>query len=325
MAMMAYCYGLRKVSSSVGALALDHLADVVTNGGTLVAVIVASRRPSLWWFDPAAAILLSVWMVVMWSDAAREQIGLLASQAASREDVSVLTYTALTHHRSILAVDTVLAYNVGNKLQVEGACAAALPRCRHAVVGGDRDVYHAAADDVQCVPHRWQCAGLCPTPVHFSLVPCATSPRSGHRAAARHAPDRGARHRREPAAQAGGERRRRARFRAPRCVLLLARGWAQAEFCGNGGSLPQRRAAVATASDLFSVARRCCRHGLRAQQKHRAHFPVRSGLVHDRSCGNTGGLRWAFVPSSLVYRIDTEGRGSGTREILPHVETAPIA
>ena len=108
-----------QVSSSVGALALDHFADVVTNGGTLVAIVLANHYAGVWWLDPAAAIALAVWMLVMWADAAREQVGLIASQAASREQVAQLTYLAMTHHASIVAVDTVLAYQIGNRLQVE--------------------------------------------------------------------------------------------------------------------------------------------------------------------------------------------------------------
>ena len=55
----------------------------------------------------------------MWGNAAREQVGLIASQAASREQLCQLTYVAMTHSPSIVAVDTVLAYQVGNRLQVE--------------------------------------------------------------------------------------------------------------------------------------------------------------------------------------------------------------
>jgi hypothetical protein len=48
-----------------------------------------------------------------------EQISLLAGRAAPPEDVAEITFVALTHHAAIEALDTVLAYNTGTRLQVE--------------------------------------------------------------------------------------------------------------------------------------------------------------------------------------------------------------
>jgi cation diffusion facilitator family transporter len=119
LALLAVCYQLRRDSSAVGALAMDHFADVATNTLTLIAVLLAERFPSVWWLDPLAAILLALWMLYVWIDAGKEQIGLLAGQGASPRELSEVAFLALTHHPAVLAVDTVLGYQVGNRLQVE--------------------------------------------------------------------------------------------------------------------------------------------------------------------------------------------------------------
>jgi cation diffusion facilitator family transporter len=119
LALWVFCTRLRNDSSSVAALAMDHLTDVVTNTGTLVAVLLAERFPHLWFLDPLAAAGLALWMLYVWIDAGKEQIGLLAGQGASPAELSKITFLALTHDPAVLAVDTVLAYQVGNRLQVE--------------------------------------------------------------------------------------------------------------------------------------------------------------------------------------------------------------
>jgi cation diffusion facilitator family transporter len=107
-------------SSSCQALALDHFNDVVTNIGTLIAVLVSSAYPSVWFLDPAAAIFLALFMLIVWSGAAREQMLLLTSQSATPAQISRLVYIALSHEPTkVQFVDTVCAYNVGNRLQVE--------------------------------------------------------------------------------------------------------------------------------------------------------------------------------------------------------------
>ena len=109
-----------KDSSSCQALAIDHFNDVVTNSGTLVAVVLSSHYPFLWFLDPTAAIFLAVAMLVVWSRAAREQMLLLTSQTATPHQISKLVYVALSHEPAkVKFVDTVCAYSLGNKLQVE--------------------------------------------------------------------------------------------------------------------------------------------------------------------------------------------------------------
>jgi len=119
LALFAWCRALTR-SPSCQALALDHFSDVVTNSGTLAAVILSSRFSFLWALDPAMAIVLALVMLGIWSKAAREQMLLLTSLAASPEQISRLVYVALSHEPSkVKFVDTLTAYSIGNRLQVE--------------------------------------------------------------------------------------------------------------------------------------------------------------------------------------------------------------
>ena len=112
------CTSLRTVSPTCGALALDHLNDVMTNSATLLAIGVASRfKEEAWWLDPAACILLSVIMLRIWFKTGLEHVRLLISVAASSLQLSKLTYIAYTH--PALYVDTVMAYYIGARVQVE--------------------------------------------------------------------------------------------------------------------------------------------------------------------------------------------------------------
>lgn len=117
--LFVFCSAIKKYSTSVAALALDHFADVITNGAPLIAVLLAHYYSDYWWLDPVAAILMSVYMVWMWADAAKAQIMLITGQAATPREISEITFLALTHSPAIKYVDTVLAYQLGNKLQVE--------------------------------------------------------------------------------------------------------------------------------------------------------------------------------------------------------------
>ena len=112
------CSSLRTVSPTCGALALDHLNDVMTNSATLLAIGIASRyKDEAWWLDPAACILLSVIMLRIWFKTGLEHVRLLISVAASSLQLSKLTYIAYTH--PALYVDTVMAYYIGARVQVE--------------------------------------------------------------------------------------------------------------------------------------------------------------------------------------------------------------
>ncbi len=45
----------------------DHLNDVVSNALSVVAIVLATRVKTLWFFDPLFAILLACFIVFNWS------------------------------------------------------------------------------------------------------------------------------------------------------------------------------------------------------------------------------------------------------------------
>jgi hypothetical protein len=79
----------------------------------LLARLLSCRR------IPAPRLSLQVWM---WADAAKTQIFLLSGQAANADEIGQITFLALTHSPSILAVDTVLACECGVWCVVCGVC-----------------------------------------------------------------------------------------------------------------------------------------------------------------------------------------------------------
>jgi cation diffusion facilitator family transporter len=119
-ALYAQCRKLARVSPSCSALALDHLNDVLTNGGTLIAVAIAAVYPSVWWLDGMMCIMLALFMLYNWALTGREQALLLTSEVAPTELLNKLTYVALSHEPArVQFVDTVLAYSTGARVQVE--------------------------------------------------------------------------------------------------------------------------------------------------------------------------------------------------------------
>ncbi len=117
------CARLADVSPSCSALSVDHLNDVCTNTATLVAVGIATSVNSAWWLDPAACIILSSIILLVWARTGREQFMLLSSSIAEPSQIARLTYIALTSDAKF--VDTIVAYSLGSRLQVE--CDIVLP------------------------------------------------------------------------------------------------------------------------------------------------------------------------------------------------------
>lgn len=118
LSLLAWCFLLRKQSSSCAALAQDHLNDCIINSMTLVALFVISYT-NLWWFDAAAAITFSIFIVFNWAKTARGHLRLMAGKSASRHIVNQITYFASRFHPLIKAVDTVRAYHSGLTIIVE--------------------------------------------------------------------------------------------------------------------------------------------------------------------------------------------------------------
>ncbi|KAI9489396.1 cation efflux family-domain-containing protein [Zychaea mexicana] len=112
-----WCWSI-KDSSSVQALAQDHENDVVFNIASTIFPVVAvwAKLP---WLDPVGAILLSIYIIYEWMVLLLGNIQRLTGHAASTDDLKQLTYMAYRFSSKIVAVDTVRAYYVGDRLLVE--------------------------------------------------------------------------------------------------------------------------------------------------------------------------------------------------------------
>ncbi|GJJ69676.1 hypothetical protein EMPS_02024 [Entomortierella parvispora] len=107
-----------KDSSSVLALAQDHMNDVVFNVFSTL-FPVAGQFLGLWWLDAAGAIILSIYIISEWTGTCLHNIRRLTGQAATAADIQQLTYMTYRFSNTIQAIDTVRAYSVGEGLFVE--------------------------------------------------------------------------------------------------------------------------------------------------------------------------------------------------------------
>ncbi|KAF9194553.1 hypothetical protein BGZ51_009116 [Haplosporangium sp. Z 767] len=107
-----------KDSSSVQALAQDHLNDVVFNlFSTLFPVM--GQFLGFWWMDAAGAIVLSIYIINEWAGTCLHNIRRLTGQAATPADIQQLTYMTYRFSNTIQVIDTVRAYSVGEGLFAE--------------------------------------------------------------------------------------------------------------------------------------------------------------------------------------------------------------
>ncbi|KAK9703640.1 hypothetical protein K7432_010627 [Basidiobolus ranarum] len=80
-------------SSSVQALAQDHMNDVVFNIFSTVFPILATSSKR-YWIDPLGAILISMYIIIDWIRTCTENIRRMTGASASAEDIQQLTYLA---------------------------------------------------------------------------------------------------------------------------------------------------------------------------------------------------------------------------------------
>ncbi|KAG0286011.1 hypothetical protein BGZ96_009842 [Linnemannia gamsii] len=107
-----------KDSSSVLALAQDHLNDVIFNVFSTF-FPVAGQYLGWWWLDAVGAIVLSICIISEWTSTCLHNIRRLTGQAASPAEFQQLTYMAYRFSNMIQAIDTVRAYYAGDGLFVE--------------------------------------------------------------------------------------------------------------------------------------------------------------------------------------------------------------
>ncbi len=115
--MWIFCVAYRKKSSSVRALATDHISDVVANtfllGCYLIGVLV-------WpYMDPLGGILISLYLMYNWYQEGSMEVKKLSGQSAPPEFLSKITFLVWNHSPMIVSVDTVRAFHLANGFMVE--------------------------------------------------------------------------------------------------------------------------------------------------------------------------------------------------------------
>ena len=68
----------------VEAMYQDHFNDSLSNGIALIAIFCAFIHPSLWWFDPAGAILISLYIIKSWWDTGVEEVRIVTASTTFR-------------------------------------------------------------------------------------------------------------------------------------------------------------------------------------------------------------------------------------------------
>lgn len=109
---------LSSSSSSVQALAQDAMTDIVFNTVSLL-MPTAGHFLNIWWLDPLGALLLSVYIIILWCATAFEHIDNLTGAAADPIDYKVILYLAFRFAESIKKITALKVYHVGDHLNVE--------------------------------------------------------------------------------------------------------------------------------------------------------------------------------------------------------------
>ncbi|OQS06009.1 Cation Diffusion Facilitator (CDF) Family [Thraustotheca clavata] len=105
-------------SSAVAAIQQDNRNDTISNSFAIAVYGIAAAKESLWYLDPAGAILIFLSILLTWISTAKEQILQLVGVTASAEFIAKVKAICETHHNAI-SLDIVRAYHFGNKHLVE--------------------------------------------------------------------------------------------------------------------------------------------------------------------------------------------------------------
>ncbi|EOD47263.1 putative cation diffusion facilitator 10 protein [Neofusicoccum parvum UCRNP2] len=105
-------------NSSVQALAQDAMTDVVFNTFSIIFPLVGYYA-KLWWMDPLGGVLLSLWVIINWSETSSSHIKNLTGAAATADERNVLLYLSMRFAKTIKQIQGLQAYHSGDKLIVE--------------------------------------------------------------------------------------------------------------------------------------------------------------------------------------------------------------
>ncbi|KAL4449002.1 hypothetical protein ABPG77_007719 [Micractinium sp. CCAP 211/92] len=118
LALFFLCNALKGRSDSMAALAEDHINDVASNLGAMLAAGVVKIWPAGWWVDPVAAIVIALVILARWTAITHAQVLKIVGQAAPAEFVARALRLAEGHHPA-MAVDVTRAYHFGARYNVE--------------------------------------------------------------------------------------------------------------------------------------------------------------------------------------------------------------
>lgn len=105
-------------SAAVEAIQDDNRNDVISNSFAITAYVIASARASLWYVDPAGAILIFLFIMIAWGRMGKEQVMQLVGVTASEEFITDVKKLCQSHNAK-LSLDIVRAYHFGSKYLVE--------------------------------------------------------------------------------------------------------------------------------------------------------------------------------------------------------------
>jgi cation diffusion facilitator family transporter len=115
--MWLYCIAYRNKSSSVRALATDHITDVVANVFLLGCYVFGYY---VWaYMDPLGGILISFYLMYNWYSEGSIEVKKLSGQSAPPDFLRKITFLVWNHSPMVVAVDTVRAFHLANGFMVE--------------------------------------------------------------------------------------------------------------------------------------------------------------------------------------------------------------
>jgi divalent metal cation (Fe/Co/Zn/Cd) transporter len=109
---------LAATSDMLMALAEDHLNDVWSNAGAIIAGAIATAVHSAWWLDATAALVISVLIIMRWVSVIGDQVKKVAGHTAPDDFVAAVNAIAVQHSPQ-LSVDVTRAYHFGSRFNVE--------------------------------------------------------------------------------------------------------------------------------------------------------------------------------------------------------------
>ncbi|KAF1752771.1 hypothetical protein GCK72_019326 [Caenorhabditis remanei] len=102
---------------SVNVLAMDHRNDCISNTVALLCAWLGTKYS--YYFDPAGAIIVSLYILYTWVQTGREHLAKLSGKTAEPEFINRIIKVCLDHDNRISHIDTVYVYHFGSKFLVE--------------------------------------------------------------------------------------------------------------------------------------------------------------------------------------------------------------